>query len=331
MKLIFTVLLSLISSFSIGQYQTPFPDSLATWRFQNWQYADPGDPNSQTSYSSVTLHARDTIYMNGHFYSRLFADGSEFIYTPENCLYDGNLVGYHRIEGDKVFYIKEPTADWADWAYFDGADYQVELYSYYNFNTEDEILLYDFGLTVGDSFAITKYDTIIVESIDSVLINNYMYKRLNFDVSLCGPSNLPDDYHWIEGIGSSFGYFPYADCFESGGKALCFHEYFYTGLFAYPDSTSSYEPENGYCWILQLGQDDLSLEPNFIASPNPVVDLLHLEFIDEQNSIQISNSTGEIMDQFISNGYSLIYDLSEFSQGVYFVRVNNHVQRIVKN
>ena len=268
--------------------------------------------------------------MNGFVYSRLFADLTEYIYNSDPCIYEGDLVAYHRIEGDKVYYVKEPTATGADWHYFQGSGYAIDSYSFSLFNTEDEILLYDFGLTVGDSFALTIDDTVIVESINSVSINNNMYKRFNFDVSLCWSSNLPDDYHWIEGIGSSFGYFPYADCFESGGEALCFHEYYYTGNYPWPDSISSYEPQGGYCWILQLGQDDLSLEPNFVASPNPVADLLHLEFIDEQNSILIINSTGEIMDQFISNGYSLIYDVSEFSQGVYFVNVNNKVQRILK-
>ena len=331
MKTCITLLMIMICLVSFGQYQTPFPDSLASWRFQSWQYADPGDPGSQTTYSAVTVHARDTVHKNGFVYTQLYADSDGFIYNPENCLYNGELVGYHRIEGDQVYYIKEPTAGWVQWAYFEGAGYEPYFYSNYHFNTENEILLYDFGLTVGDSFNITQYDTVIVETIDSVLIENHYYKRFNFDVSLCMLSNIPSDYHWIEGIGSSFGYFPYANCFESGGKGLCFHEYFHTGTYSFADSISSYEFENGYCWILQLGENELSVQNSFTVSPNPVSETLHLEFTDENNFIEITNSSGVLFDRFNAKGSTLMYDMSRFSSGVYFIKVDHHVQRIVKN
>lgn len=329
-------LITLFSTFYIlvlGQYQTPFPDSSASWSFQSWQYPDPADPNpnAQTTYSHVTLHARDTIHKNGMVYTRLFADPETFIYMPENCQYYGNLVGYHRQEGDKVFYLAEQTADWADWAYFSGADYEPQYYTLSHFNTNDEILLYDFGLAVGDSFAITLYDTIIVESIDTVLINNDTLKRFNFDTSsssVC-PDN-PDDYHWIEGIGSNLGYFPYANCFESGGKSLCFYEYFYTGNYPYLDSVAYYEPNNGYCWYLHLGVNELNVDIDFEISPNPVIDVLDISSSVNVTSIEIYNSLGEVVDRRSYNGLSVSYDASELKTGIYFIKINQKVQKFIK-
>lgn len=324
MKTRLTFLFTLICLISIGQYQTPFPDSLASWHFQSWIWSDPGSPNAQQLHTNVIVHARDTVHMNGLVYSRLFADPETYIYSSENCQYYGNLVGYHRIEGDKVFYLTEPTSDAQDWSYFNLSYYgSPDIYSEEHFNTSGEILLYDFGLAVGDSFALTLYDTIIVQSIDSVSINNHFYKRLNF--SGCS------DYHWIEGLGSSFGYFPYAYCFESGGKAMCFHEYYYTGAVSYPDSISSYEPPNGHCWLLYFGQDELSAESYFTTSPNPVQETLQLEFTEESNFVEIYNSTGQKIDEFNVKGYSVIYDVSVFRTGVYFIKVNNIVQKVMKN
>lgn len=86
---------------------------------------------------------------------------------------------------------------------------------YHGGNSEfDEFLLYDFDLAIGDTFNLTPYNFKVLQSIDSILIEGAYYRKFNFE----------SNYYWIEGIGSSIGFFPYFDFFEKQLHFNCFYD-----------------------------------------------------------------------------------------------------------
>jgi hypothetical protein len=186
-------------------------------------------------------------------------------------------------------------------------------------------LLYDFNLNVGDSlkgYLSLCNDCSKVTSIDSILINTTYRKRWNFQYS-----GQPG-YSIIEGIGSSCGllnpytnfeYFSNLDCFSQNGQTL------------YPFYSAS-----AACALLtSIGEN--SKEQNALTIfPNPSNGLFQLsannsDFIN----VEVTNLLGTIIKKSeIKNG-SFELDLSNESQGIYFVRVSDNkgksvVRKVVK-
>ena len=84
-------------------------------------------------------------------------------------------------------------------------------------NYQDEVLLYDFNLSVGDTVTVNWMgQQLMVLEESEVEINGTMRRKLIFG---------PDEY-WIEGVGSSYGFLNsgYEDIVGSFVHLLCYHE-----------------------------------------------------------------------------------------------------------
>jgi len=57
--------------------------------------------------------------------------------------------------------------------------------------------------------------------------------------------------------------------------------------------------------------------------PNPVVDILKVSFTTPNAKVAIFNSVGHIMESFIAEGTETTIDVSSYSRGLYFVKVND--------
>jgi len=110
----------------------------------------------------------DTLIHTNTYKKVMYSENSSFNQTEH--------AGYIREENDKLYYRDKAT--------------------------QQEGLLYDFNLTVGDTIHIVNYFlnstpcTLTLIRIDSILINSQQVRKFVFDNTL---------EYWIEGIGSSFG------------------------------------------------------------------------------------------------------------------------------
>lgn len=101
-----------------------------------------------------------------------------------------------------------------------------------------EYLVYDFSLSVGDTFNISHptvgvEESYVIEGIDTVSVGNSLRKRFNFG----GPQSLPESYYWIEGIGGGAGPFMSHYIFESWSLLRCFSigdELLFSSPISYP-------------------------------------------------------------------------------------------------
>ncbi|MFW5663609.1 MAG: hypothetical protein ACOCYD_01075 [bacterium] len=185
MKKIYAIILAMtLSCIAYGQISETLVDDNKLWS-NLWQTASGGPP----PHEMVTTHIKfsaDTI-IGDEVYKRVLES------TDENQT-DFAVIGYIREDSLKKVYYRDK-------------------------NETESRLLYDFGAEVGDSIMIGDI-VLVVETIDSVQINNEYLKRMELShEGLVGEQ-------WIEGIGSFCGILSSGYYGITGGKydLLCFYE-----------------------------------------------------------------------------------------------------------
>lgn len=176
---------------------------------------------------------------------------------------------------------------------------------------EEEELIYNFNLSVGDTFLVDIPENqfsfeIVVETVDSILLNSgSKRKRISFN-------NLAD-YYWIEGIGGNI-----SPLNTDGIIALdCWIDlkcYFVD---------NNLEFENGDCELgfgTTISANDLEeVIIDFLIFPNPVKYEFRIETDFEQlKSIQVFNSLGAELMQ-ITSFESNLFDVDYLNEGVYYL------------
>lgn len=185
----------------------------------------------------------------------------------------------------------------------------------------EEILLYDFNLVIGDTFAINDDDVICnipVINVDSiVLANGEMRKRITFSYELFG--GLPDETFWIEGIGSQFGLLTHIAAYcqntDYGQWLRC---YFEDG-----ERQFGQVPEED-CYYLITSTEDLTTQTNFSVYPNPAANQLTLILPDNKNRHwELYNYQGQrIRNGEVNNNGDQI-SVKNLPSGIYFLKIKN--------
>ena len=165
----------------------------------------------------------------------------------------------------------------------------------YCFQAEDTVerLLYDFSLTEGDEASVYNYwpwmdeMQIIVESVDSILINGNYRKRI-VQMEECGNNIV----WWIEGIGSTLGPFePAPHCLADAGDIflLCVEidgELIYQ---QYPEINGCYYvPSLGK--VEELGMERINIYPTVA---DDILNIEHSDVLDNEYKYSIYNILGE--------------------------------------
>lgn len=179
-----------------------------------------------------------------------------------------------------------------------------------------DVLFYDFGLNVGDTFFSWREGPLVVINIDSILINN-SYRRVQvFDY---------DSISMIEGIGFKSGLFgPYRGtdsfsllkCFKRRGNLI----YEYPSLFLC-------DCIHCHCKTISIGIEySVDDENKFKIYPNPVTQLLSISFNSSQGSgyhIEIFSASGKKVLSTEVNGGNNEIDVAHLKQGFYLIRIEN--------
>ena len=217
----------------------------------------------------------------------------------------------------------------------------------YYWNDERFKLMYDFSLDVGDTLDIeTEYDNcfyssaIVVDSIKTVNIEGEDLKVQYLSYTAFYESEYSEkvSYKITEKIGIESQFIFRHYCGLSDNFA-------YEGLRCYSDNNITYINKWWADHYTNIKCDSLIYDPTseiikemkneICVFPNPVKDILNINFIIKAKGIEIYNLFGEKIIQYPVHTNFVSIDLSKYSKGVYLIKINcglnaNKIYKIIK-
>jgi len=199
--ILFLFLLGPLSGFAQGFISFPFDSTY--WRVEAGASDGCGFPPCYVQ-NSYVYYFGDTVSFNANLYHKVHANVRS--YVSGACCW--GLMGMGGLKG----FLREDTT-------------ARKVYYVPNDGVQQEFLLYDYSLAVGDSLFgyMTSFfgDTFIVTNITTVLIKNIPQRKFSLQpVHLVGPPS--PYYYYIEGVGSGCGLVsPFDPFFETGSNLSC--------------------------------------------------------------------------------------------------------------
>ena len=242
----------------------------------------------------------DTITRNGHTYFELFRRQAQD--QPEY----GSEGVFFREERDRVYRIDEKYGN-------------------------DEILIYDFSMSIGDS--ITYYTffnndsfLLYVNEIDTItLLNNE--ERLRFHLnSSSEEDNLLDDLLWIKGIGATLDpFYPGRHEVKPFLPESRLHQCFYSDFEQEP--IYSNELADG-CYTYIVNTDEIEAKTTIKLYPNPVNETLHIGTPVPDGQLVLYDLFGREYQRYTIDGLTL--DLTNLPAACYFYQIQNKEQQHIQ-
>ncbi len=182
---------------------------------------------------------------------------------------------------------------------------------------QNEALLYDFDLAVGDTLPETSFyyaqDDIVISSIDSILVGE-SYRKI-FDLYV--PS-FPESLQLIEGIGFSQGFLEYVPDWEFPAQLMCFAL----------DGTTYYPAYGAPCDMVTGVIDPEDQDVSFRIFPNPSGGNITVKFNSDSKAavrLIVSDILGRsLRDEkwMVNQGMNVRrLDLSFCEKGLYFISI----------
>lgn len=216
----------------------------------------------------------------------------------------------------KLFYSDEPVP--ASWNFIglmrEDTDHKVWLKTN---NPSEELLMYDFALTAGDSTMLGNcpYDYVYVDSTASVIVNDSPRKKYWLSAS-----NGRYQETWIEGVGSNKGVVFSGTVYWTGGH--------YWGLCMTNNGELVYKnPNYDFCCFTNVSIDEPE-SPAFQAYPNPSgAGSVLLSFndlaMDTNTQLKVFNVHGQQMHKqnIGSHQPSIHLSTADWPAGVYIAAI----------
>ena len=299
-KLVLGVFITLISFSASAQDYQYIPIVKPELQLWTWDYGL--DEYNLYHFSRYALTDEDTIIEN-EIYKKLY-QFTDIEFNLNTSEYNG---GIRENSQKQVFYRGD--------------------YSY-----DNEILLYDFSLSVGDTFRMAvPLDTATFEiaSIDTINYNGVPRKKFTIKL-LPYPIGGIIAGVWIEGIGNYEGIlnFPRNYSADNWSVTRC---YIHNGDLLY----SNYTHGANDCITPLMGIESIVGDNSITLYPNPTNSEVNISSENIINSIEIFNSLGQRVYYSVVNSMEKVIDISSFVNGVYILGVNteNGVirKKIIKN
>jgi len=230
-----------------------------------------------------------------------------------------NEIIYHKLTLSIISYYENCEGSFYNYGY-QGAFRNIEELKQVWFVPEgeqNEELLYDFNLEVGDTLAVSYINpygmTFYVDEIDSVEMGNSFRKRYK----IFGDFNLSEQpFIIIEGIGGQNLIKPleYWLYFEEGYTFQCINI-----------NDSVYYPTGEACELMVNTNGYKEKKQKFNISPNPSTGKFWIKNASGTQKaivIEIFNSIGEKIKQMESNGQIFQIDLSAYSPGIFLIKIS---------
>jgi len=225
-----------------------------------------------------------------------------------------------KIEGDTIIdsltykkLIATYDTAWS-YSYFRGAIRMDETKKvYFNYYGTD-LLIYDFNLNVNDTF-INEYCSLVVQSIDYVLIDNEQIKK---KITLKDISWRNVEEFWIEDIGSNFGilnfeFWVLIDAYFSFDLLCCKKN----------DEFLYHSDVYDFCFFDNTSVEKIKFE-QFKLSPNPMSQTTKIELEKEFKEIiiEVYNIQGQLIDERKYNNLKTInFERKNLHSGIYFLKL----------
>jgi hypothetical protein len=252
---------------------------------------------------------QDTL-INGHMYKKIFSS----TYGPSPWVNMGYIGALREDSMHRVFFLPDTLFN-MHLSIPVGPSIDIR-----------EHLLYDFSLSVGDTFLVQNPSDSMhfLNNSDSVLISGTWRKRMTFTT---GSGIFPRT--WIEGIGDINGlFYPFIWPFESMHRLNCFED---SSIFwLHPAITA----QGGDCFTVGL-KEDASPQPPFglsiISDPTSAFLRIQISPEPERISCRIYSIKGQlIFTQTYLKPSSLDIDVSSLQNGLYFLKVDTESGSISK-
>lgn len=233
-------------------------------------------PHPQGTYEIIHYQAEDTE-INGMEYHTIYIQGQ------------GTLLGAYRNEDNQVYYCK-----------WNGSSY------------DEEIMLYDYDLEVGDYFNDEDEHPMQVTGVSTITDHNGTLRK-KIDFRFIGLENETE--YWIEGVGSNRGFIymgQYAP--DPNGDGDIFH------LLCYHigENLIFTNPEYNTCDIDEIEEN--MTENGISIYPNPANNVVKILNDNNLNiiKIEIVDLTGRIV---LSTEKNADINVSELTEGQYFMKI----------
>jgi len=320
MKKLITIL---FAALSISSYaQNSFPTSNAIWNYKvNASDMFSDQSGERSIYYTI---CGDTV-INGNICNKLYTTLDTVI-----CGYNlKQLLGYFRQDEQKIYFAP---------------------YGYTENSFGREFLLYDFGLSIGDTVFIEygfRYYLWSQNSYprDYYLFMDYYPMDIGLIVSDIEIDNgikkiILNGYEaegdiWYEGIGSPYGLF-------NAGKVQALDGYFFDfslNCFKHNDTVkylNNLECTKCFCKaFIGIKKEKIDTETIKIF-PNPIDDILSIRAFSNEliNSIEIMDLNGKTINQHIVNAKEFELNISDLTSGYYLINIitnqSTHIKKIIK-
>lgn len=288
------LLFSVQVAFSQGNLPT-LNDSTGAWRVN--YITDNGSGGTWFTQDKYRYTFNGDTLINGIIYSKLCKGGHYY----EVNFFGGETFNHRYYSNEYAGAIREAEARW----YFYGGS---------DLLPEQEYLLYDFALNVGDSLPITFNNPdvgLTIASIDTVLINNVERRRFNIAGQI-GPGATCI----IQGIGSDVGLIEPIQQFEQIWGLVCYAE----------DGVPCW-PESGIECDLSVNSPSVGITKDIEISvyPNPFTSTALLKFpeIQQPGMLQVTDILGNLLLQYeLTCGQKEMEIQPGLKSGIYLLRIN---------
>ncbi len=177
-----------------------------------------------------------------------------------------------------------------------------------------EVLLYDFGLSIGDTFLFDNFCNLLVIDEDQVQVQDgSMRKRLTLAIS---PNS--DPVTWVEGVGTMGD-------FRDGSFMACATDYGRLLLCHSELGANVYPVDPPVCYETTISVSESFVETGVNISPNPVKGSFTLSLdgddVNEIRNLRIMDARGILVDSYSNISTTHIINTEALAQGIYFVHI----------
>ncbi len=301
-KYLFILLALAFFKANAQSYQyVPFPTGDAVWSEYYRSEEQQSPPWFYYYYDKIAMTGEDTT-INEKIYKKLYLF-NDTVFNIHNATYLGGL----REQNKKIYY------------YGDTIRSLKPIYAF------QEILLYDFNLTIGDTLHpdSNTYSNFlgyfIVKNIDTIIIGNVPRRRITFNGSYA---------RWVEGVGDLEGLlFPISGIVTKSGQPL-------GDLICFKQNDTIVYFNNNYseCMPLNVPAKTAASE-NIIISPNPATSYLSLNTYNFQLlpfTFQLYDVQGSLQREGKITGTQAEINVSDLPRGLYVLKIITDKQMITK-